>query len=134
MTLRAAICKYLREDTDLIEVHAGKVYAEQAPTSAPNPCVVVRRISDIPMQCFAGPVGTREARIQVDAYGDNTDEADALGDLLETKLDGLRGLINTVYIKSCSMQDDAGGRVNPVDSSEQGEVSSSIDLKIFYDR
>lgn len=133
MTIKAAIVKYLNEHVDIVALlGANKCFPNVAPTSANN-CIVIRRIDDQPVHDVLGPVGLSEAQIQVDCYSNDSDLRDSLGTKVRQILDGYRGVLSGVYIKSCSLIRSGDEDVNPTDDSQMGELKDSFDFQVWYD-
>jgi len=88
----------------------GRVYALQAPQNSKTPFVVFQRIESERWRSVNGPSGMAQARLQVDAYGDDYYTVKELAADIEAALDGFRGTVEfdggSVNIGGISLQTD----------------------------
>lgn len=95
MTVPAALYEILSGDTAVAALVGTRIYPKKAPQGVARPYVVFHKTTRRPSRTFTGYSLSR-GLWQIDAWADDFDTADTLGDAIEDALDEFRG--------------DAGGR------------------------
>lgn len=86
--IEAALRSALLAASPVVALVVDRVSPQPMPQGETMPAVTVRRISDQPTtRGQRGPSGLRDARIQVDAWGDTLTAAQAVADAIEATLD-----------------------------------------------
>ena len=92
----------------------GQVYALRAPQNVSGDFIVFQRVNSARWRSINAPSGVAQATIQVDSYSNTYYGAKELGALVETELDGFRGIVaygdgspqETIDIGGISLQSD----------------------------
>ncbi len=77
MTVEEAICARVEGLTAVIALAGTRVYLDKAPQGTAYPVVVVQLVDDVNFYHLRGPNGLQRARVQVDAYAQETSGVDA---------------------------------------------------------
>lgn len=92
-------------------------YAGAAPDDERAPFVIYQKISRVSDQWdhLQGPAGIADARVQVTSYAEKNADAVILAGRVRQALNGYRGTIGGVTIRSCRLDNEIAGREEETD-------------------
>lgn len=91
MTIIEGLRTFLLQNNAIAALVSARVYPLRLPQKAVMPSIVLTRIDDIGDAHLRGPNALTRARVQVDCWAQTFDDAVALGDLCQRRLDGYQG-------------------------------------------
>lgn len=134
MTIKAALYTYLTAQSAVTSVVGQRVYPQQAPMNAQLPYITYQRIADPVQHHFEEATALASPTIQFDCWAKSDVEMQSVSEALRNVLDGFRGTMATVDVRSTALvsQDDTIER--PDDGSEQSTFRTTMDFDIWYAR
>lgn len=126
--LRSALRAFLLADAAISSAVGGaRVFPVVVPQGETRASVVYARISGEGDYHTQGPSGLARPRYQIDAYAKTQDEAAALANLVQDRIDGYRGLMGSVPVQGVFLESE---RDDYHDAAKLHRVSR--DYVIFY--
>jgi hypothetical protein len=101
----------------------------------PTPRISYTLVSGANEQILEGPAGLWRPRVQLDVWSNDRDEAWAIAVLIrgnpgDRRLDGFRGPLAGMIVKSCRCVDVADNFVAPFEGDERGIGSVRLDFTL----
>ncbi len=83
MSVGTVLYGLLSNDPVVAALVATRIYPQVAREAATDPYIVYSTVSDVPENTFDGQDGLRHARVQIDCYSHQYDEAQVVADAVE---------------------------------------------------
>lgn len=105
--IRPALRAFLLADSAIATAIGGaRIFPVRLPQGERGVSIVYSRISGFGDQHMAGPSGLSRPRFQIDAWAANQDDAATLANLIKDRIDGYRGLMDTVPVQGVFFVDE----------------------------
>lgn len=127
-----AIYAKLSGDSAVRALVGDRIYPARTPQDTTLPKIVFTTITEGRAPTMAGSSGAVNPRIQIDCWADSNAGADALADAVRLALDGYRGTVASVQIRSCFLDSKRDAIVEPRDGTEQRIFGRSMDFSIWH--
>ena len=132
MSAHEAIYTRLSGNAAVRAIVDDRIYPARTPQDTTLPKIVFTTISQGRAPNTAGASGVTNPRIQIDCWADSNAGADALADAVRLALDGYRGTVASVQIRSCFLDAQRDAIVEPRDGGEQRIFGRSLDFNIWH--
>lgn len=130
--LDADLIAYLKADTAVAALVAGRIYADFIPDSAALPAIEIERPSETPQQSNDGPVGFAESKYVFRCISTGKSEARALAAAVRARMDNLKGTVGGSVIGASTLEDESDV---PVIDTQDARIRFGVELtfSIWHD-
>ena len=132
MSVDDAIYSRLSGNSAVRAIVDDRIYPDRTPQDTALPKIVFTTISQGRAPNTSGASGVTNPRIQIDCWADSNAGAFALADAVRLALDGYRGTVASVVIRSCFLDSERKAIVEPRDGGEQRIYGRSLDFNIWH--
>jgi len=134
MSLQSGIFIYLKSRGSITSyVGTGdnaRIHPLVAPQGTTSPYIVYNQISNPHMHQLSGSSGFAKARIQLNAWSDEYDEAQDIAEVIRDNIDGLHGVyMGTVDVQSVLLMDNN----DEIEYDPETEVAKLYGVRMDYE-
>tara|TARA_R110002020_G_scaffold366922_1_gene578914 strand:- start:133 stop:558 length:426 start_codon:yes stop_codon:yes gene_type:complete len=135
MTLKDEITRYLKGNSGIADVVAGRVFPGLAPQSASRPYLLWARVADVPGHHISAASDMSSALIQVDVMADSSIAAETAAEAVREAVDGYSGTLNDEFhIDSMWLGSEADFIEPKGDGSDDSTYQISLSITVNYRR
>lgn len=137
-TINSALLTILKDPAKGVFALVGdRIHAQNAPTRSDNPKVVFQSITGLPVSHIKGSSGYVQTIMQIEAWGDNLPDAEALANAIRNLIDGYptdgaEHVFDGVAIGSIVRISNTDDFNLPFDGQQQGSFRVARDYRISY--
>lgn len=141
MELEQAVVDYLTADPVLTGLAGGRIYPDQAPSTATRPYVIYSQPGRRRSRVLAahnhhltpGTVNLPSLSMRLDVYATTAPSRRAVMRAISERLEGFQGYMDgAVLVSGVFHEDDDAGSEVPAQGAELGDYTAGIDLTFHY--
>ena len=133
--LETGLYAYLAASTPITALVSDRIFPNAIPPAESFPCITFNRLSTEQPHHMTAAAGVQSARIQVDCWAKGRggySSAAAIAEAVRDRMDGYRGTMGTVTVKTTHLHEQRDDYEAPTDAAELGVFKVSQDYLIWY--
>lgn len=133
--LETGLYAYITGSTVITGLVSDRVYPNSIPAGKTYPCVTFNRIGTEQPHHLTAAATIQQATIQFDCWGQGKggySSAATIAEAIRDRMDGYRGSMGSVTVKTCHLQDQRDDYEAPTDGDTIGYHRVSMDFLLWY--
>lgn len=133
--METGLYAYLAASTPITALVSDRIFPNAIPPAESFPCVTFNRIGTEQPHHMTATATVQSARIQVDCWGKGRGgfaSASAIAEAIRNRMDGYRGAMGSVTIKTCHLADQRPDYEAPTDAADIGIFKVSQEYLLWY--
>jgi hypothetical protein len=135
--LETGLYTYLAASTPITALVSDRIFPNAIPPGEAFPCVTFNRIGGEQPHHMTAAAVIQSARIQVDCWGkdpdgDGYEDAATIAEAIRNRLDGYRGSMGSVTVRTCHLDSQRDDYEAPTDGSGVGIDRVSQEYLVWY--